>query len=175
MTARIKSGVVVVIERLENPARMLRLPTGERSPASHGEKSTPRAPGGEVAASVVISSKVIDSPEPARTPRNHSRAFAPVSWELIIKYPSLLRPGTVAMECFTSVFIAGRGQLIHEVVESARCMSKRPVAPAPSAAACRSGIPVVTSASLARPSSSATLAVTGPTTEPKGTNGGRNF
>jgi hypothetical protein len=43
----------------------------------------------------------------------------------------LSSPGTAAMECRTSVFFAGTGQLIHEVVDKAKCVAKGRVAPYP--------------------------------------------
>jgi len=42
---------------------------------------------------------------------------------LMTRYESLVSPGTAAIEWVTSVFFLGTGQLIHEVVDSARCVA----------------------------------------------------
>jgi hypothetical protein len=75
------------------------------------------------------------------------------------------------MECRASVFFLGTGQLIHDVVESARCVAyirwrradRRGV---------QVGTPVMTTVSVRGPRCSATSALTVPTTLPKGCSGG---
>ena len=83
-----------------------------------------------------------------------------------------MKPGTTAIEWEMSVFFFGTGQLIHDVVDKARCVAYIDVAPAPSAAAWRSGRPVTTTAVAGIPSAAATGAMTVPTIEPIGRSGG---
>jgi len=91
-----------VIERLVNPAG----PACRRRGAltrQPGVKMTPLAPGGDVAASAVISGKSIGSPR-RREPLEPFERLGPVSWLLMTRYESLVSPGTAAIEWVTSVF-----------------------------------------------------------------------
>ena len=60
----------------------------------------------------------------------------------------------------------GTRQPIHDVVDTAMCVSNGATAPDPSTAACRSGMPHTTGAPPATPSSDATSGSSGPSTEP---------
>jgi hypothetical protein len=72
----------------------------------------------------------------------------------------------------TSVFFRGSGQLTHAVVPIDTWVSCGSTQPDPTAAPCRSGIPVTTRAAGEMPSSAATSGATVAMTDPEGTSGG---
>ena len=84
-----------------------------------------------------------------------------------------MSPGTAAIEWMASVFFFGTGQLIHDVVDSATCVSYMPVR----ARTDRRRVQVRDAGDHDRvrdsPRSSATSRVTVPTTLPNGCSGGR--
>ena len=104
--------------------------------------------------------------------RHHWRLRPADSWLLASRYDALSMPGTLACCRSTSVFLRGTGALIQAVVPIEACGWPSSTAPAPTAAACRSGSPVTATADGGMPSCAATSGSTGPTTDPVATSGG---